>query len=216
MIDLSQEQEQQIRKSGPIPAGSSVFVRLTVRKPKYEAPDMDFVGETQRGLLFLDTEYEVVSGQYSGLKIWENLFLPKGQQRTELSQGQTQACEIAGRKLRAVLESARGVDPKDTSPQADRKRQISSWLDLSGLEFPITVGIAKEQSQGRDGRMYWNNTVAHIVTVKMPQYDAVMGGGEVITNGPVTGDGKRQNGGSQEDPGYQQPPTSAYDGEVPF
>lgn len=219
MLDFNNEQAQQIRAQGPIPAGSSVLVHLHIRKPKYEVQGMDFVAQAKSGMLYLDAEYEVIAGQYAGFKLWENLFLPRGHQQANLSQGQEQACSIAGAKMRAMLEAAKGVDPKDESPQAARKRQISSWLDFSGLEFPIVVGIAKEQNEGKDGKMYWNNSISRIVTPNMPQYEEVRHGGEIITNGPITGDGGKRgsrhsnNGG---DPGYDQPPASAYDSDVPF
>ena len=217
MIDLNSAPEQQNRASGPIPAGSSVLVRLTIRKPKYDAPGMDMVGITQSGLFFLDAEYEVMAGTYAGLKLWENLFLPTAHQdqHTKMTDGQVKACNIAWAKIRALVESARGIDPKDMTPQAKRKRDISSWLDLSGMEFPVIVGIKNEPSTGNNGRVYWNNSISRIIPSTAKEHHLIMNGGEIITDGPTSGSGeKRKSGGGNDlwnDSGFESPPASAYD-----
>jgi hypothetical protein len=225
MYDLNEEQDQKIGASGPIPSGSIVLVRLNVRKPKYHAEGMEMpVGEAESGMLFLSAEYEVVSGAYEGLKIWENLFLPRGLQKISMTEGQEKACNIAGGKLKGIMNAARGVMPKDDSPSARRKRMINSWMDFHELEFPVQVGIAKEQKEGKDGRLYWNNTIYRIVTPDVKQYRDVMDGGEYITDGPVTGNGNGgravgkggDNGGRRDDPGYERPPDDAYESDLPF
>ena len=218
MYDFNQEEDQKTRASGPIPAGSSVLVRLSIRKPKFTDDNSDIIGRTQRGMLFLDAEYEVIAGQFQGNKVWENLWLPLGLQRAILSDGQKTACNIAASKMKGILNAARGVMPKDDSPQANRKRQTQSWLDFNHLVFPVTVGIANEAVE-KNGRTYWNNTISRIVTPDDSRYTELMEGGEVITNGPITGDGKQRRNGSHsgnEDPGYDSPPADAYDDEIPF
>jgi hypothetical protein len=110
--------------------------------------------------------------------------------------------------------------PKDDSPAAKRKRMLHSWMDLHELEFPVQVGIAKEQKEGSDGRLYWNNTIYRVVTPDMKQYREVMDGGEYITDGPVTGNGKGKSasagGGNNGDPGHERPPDDAYESDMPF
>ena len=167
-------------------------------------------------------EYEVSSGQFQGSKIWENLWLPLSLQPFTLSAGQKTACNIAGAKMKAILNAARGVMPKDDSPQARQKRQTQSWHDFGNLLFPVTVGI-NAQPVEKEGRTYWNNTVSRIITPDDTRYSELMAGGEIITDGPTTGDGKKHGNGSgkgafasQDDPGYDQPPTEAYSDDIPF
>lgn len=224
MFDLNAEQEQQLRPSGPIPVGSSVLVKLSLRTPRIPEGNMDGVGVTKSsGLLYLDAEYEVQHGTYQGLKIWEFLFLPVGQQTVSLTEGQNQACRIAGAKMKAMLNAAHNIMPKDDSPSAKRKRQFSSWLEFDGLVFPVSVGIKNEPSEGKDGRTYWNNTISRVITPDAKEYDSIMHGGEHITDGPTSGTGRKtgtkenaaHRDGYSSDPGFEAPPADAYD-DVPF
>ncbi len=83
--------------------------------------------------------------------------------------------------LRAALESARGIDPKDSSQGATQARQLNSWLDFDGLEFPVVVGIQKPKA----GDQYINNEISRAVTPDKPEYQQVMSGGEVISDNPI-------------------------------
>lgn len=216
-FDFNKEPDQQTRPQGPIPAGSMVMVRASVRQPKNPAPGIEGAAEGKSGLYYLDMEFEVISGRFQGLKIWENFMLPKGAQRINpMSQGQAKACDIASSRLKAMLNAVHKLLPSDDSPQAVRKRNISSWYDFNGLEFPVRVGIASEPNE-KNGNIYWNNTITSIVTPDAKQYDDLMRGDEFITDGPTTGNGKaaaKSNG--QNDPGFDTPPTSAYSDDVPF
>lgn len=115
------------------------------------------------------------------------------------------------------MEAVRCVDPKDKSPEADRKRVLNSWSDLDGMEFPARLGISKEPYEGRDGRMYWSNTLGRILPCTDKEYQEVVNGGEVITDGPVVGDQQprqqapRQSGG-YADTGY---PSGGYADRAP-
>ena len=53
MYDFNQEEDQKNRISGPIAAGSSVLVRLALRRPKFPYEASGIVGTTQKGMLFL-------------------------------------------------------------------------------------------------------------------------------------------------------------------
>ena len=216
MYDFNQEEDQQARASGPIPAGSSVMVRLSIRRPKFTDGNSEFIGKTTKGMLFLDAEYEVLGGQFQGCKIWEYLWLPLGLQRASLTDGQKKACTIAAQKMKGILNAAYGLMPKDDSPQANRKRNTQSWLDFNGLEFPVAVGIKDDPSES-NGKTYWNNTISRIVTPDDKRYDDLLRIGEIITDGPVVGKGTAtQRTGNSGDPGYEQAPASAYDDTVPF
>lgn len=203
MIDLSQEQEQK-SAYGPVPGGSRVLVRLTIEKPKYASPDDDLVAMAKTGLRQLFCRLEVASGAYEGVYWYENITLPSRSQTIRLTEGQQKACGSGGRTLRAIVESVRGVDPKDKSQQADRKRALNSWSDLDGMEFPARLGISREPYEGKDGRLYWSNTLGLILPCTDKEYRAIMAGDDFITEGPVSGD---------DTPKYPTSQNSGYDNQ---
>ena len=201
MIDLSQEQEQK-SAYGPVPGGSRVLVRLTIEKPKYASRDDEMVAMAKTGLLQLFCRLEVAAGSYEGVAWYENITLPSRAQNIRLTEGQQKACGSGGRTLRAIVEAVRCVDPKDKSPEADRKRVLNSWSDLDGMEFPARLGISREPYEGRDGRMYWSNTLGRILPCTDKEYQEVMNGGEVITDGPVVGDQQPRQQAPRQSVGY--------------
>ena len=216
MIDLSQEQEQK-SAYGPVPSGSRVLVRITIEKPKYASQDDELVAMAKTGLLQLFCRLEVAAGSYEGVAWYENITLPSRAQNISLTEGQQKACGSGGRTLRAIVEAVRAVDPKDKSPEAGRKRVLNSWSDLDGMEFPARLGISREPYEGKDGRLYWSNTLGRILPCTDKEYQEVMNGGEFITDGPVVGDQQQQRqaprqSGSYADTGY---PSGGYADRAP-
>lgn len=232
MLDFNHEEEQRTRNYGPVPGGSIVFIKLIIEKPKYSAPTHQFVSISRNGMLGLWCKFEVTEGTYAGCHWYDNLWLPKGSQNITLHDGQTTACNMSGARMRAIIEASRGVSAKDDSPQASRKRQISDWLDLSGMEFPARVGISKEPYE-KDGKTYWSNCILMVITPDKKEYPEVRRLGEIINeNGPTTyseqgsgngngrtggsGKGNARSAGAADDPGYEQPPIGAYGSDIPF
>lgn len=216
MIDLSQEEEQKIAY-GPVPGGSRVLVRLTIEKPQYSSPDDELVALAKSNLLYLFCRLEVVAGSYEGVYWLENIMLPSRAQNIRLTEGQQKACGSGGRILRAIVESVNRIDPKDKSPQAERKRVLRSWSDLDGLEFPARLGISKKSYEGKDGRLYWSNTLSRILPCTDKEYQEIMNGGEVITDGPVVGDQQPQRQAPRQTGGYADTgyPSSGYADRAP-
>lgn len=220
MLDFNNEQEQQTQNYGPVPAGSKVLVRLHVTTPKFPAKGDNrdgIVAASKDGALYLNVKIEVVAGTYEGVSWFENLWLPVPHQREALSSGMVKACNIAGAKMRAMLEAAKGIMPKDDSDKAKRLRSTGGWLDFDGLEFPIVAAIDNRPYE-KNGNTYWNNRISKVITPDMPEYSDVKAGGEFISDGPTAGDAQRRGGSGPQngDPGYDLPPTSAYDDSVPF
>ena len=174
MIDLGAAGEQkEVGTNGPIPPKSIVKVRMALRKPKSPDSQDPSVNIFKSGLKGLDCEFTVIGGQFDGLNIWENWFLPPAMQSITLTKGQEGVCNGSFAKARAVIEAARSLDPAD--PAANRS--ISSWFDLHGLEFPVKVGINKP----KPGDQYLNNNILKIITMTDEHYKAVMGGVDHIT-----------------------------------
>lgn len=177
MIDLGQAGQQKEGVRGTIPPQSIVKVRMEIRKPKKPDPLDPAVTVFKSGLKGLDCEFTVVSGQFEGVRIWENWFLPPSMQTISLTKGQEGACNGAFAKARAVIEAARNLDPAD--PAANRT--IQSWFDLHSLEFPVKAGV----DTPKPGDQYLNNNIMKVLTPGDEHYTTVMGGGEVISDKPL-------------------------------
>ncbi len=185
-IDFGSESVQHTINYGPVPAGSKVLCRTSVEKPLYPCEHDQFVGETRTGLFFLSMKFEVIAGQYEGVRWFDQVYLPARMQTITLSKGQEQICNSWGSKIRAMLESARGINPNDESQKANAARAISGFLDLSDLEIPVVVGINNKPTEKNDN-IYWNNTLSRVLTIDKEEYAAIKAGGEIITDGPVVG-----------------------------
>lgn len=183
MIDLNHEEEQRERNYGPVPSGSRVLLRLSLLKPKYPSRDDEMLAETKNGLLQLAGKLEVAAGWY------ENITLPEGSQTVGLTDSQRTACRIGGSLLRAIVEAARRIDPKATDARSCRGRSVNTWLDFDGMEFPARVKLDKEPYIGKEGREYWKNRIAAVVPCTSKEYADISRGGEIITDGPVRGEG---------------------------
>lgn len=103
--------------------------------------------------LMLDCEFTVLEGPFTRRKFW-TLLTVEGE-----TEGQIKAVDITRSRLRAALESARGINPTDESDAAVAGRRVKGYGDFDGLRFVAVVGLEK----GKDGYKDKNNLKA-IVT----------------------------------------------------
>jgi hypothetical protein len=138
MFDLNNAQAQ--RGSDLIPANTVAALQMTIRR-----------GDTGDGLWLttskdgrsvgLDCEFTIIDGEYKGRKLWSRFTLDGP------SDGHKQAGDITLGMVRAILESARGVKPDDTSEAAKAARIMSEWGDLDGMSFIGRIGVQPAQDQ---------------------------------------------------------------------
>ena len=57
------------------------------------------------------------------------------------TEGHEQAAEITKGRLRAILESARGIKPADMSEAAKKARQVTGYADFNGIRFWALIGV---------------------------------------------------------------------------
>ena len=107
--------------------------------------------------MMLDCEFIVTEGEYYKRKFWQYMVI----------QGSEKAVNISRKTLRAIIESARAVQPDDITPEAQNNRKISGYGDLNGLCFPVKVGIEKAQA-GTDYKD--KNKILVVITPDMPEY----------------------------------------------
>jgi hypothetical protein len=83
----------------------------------------------------LDAEFTVVDGQYAKKKFWQRFTLHGA------TPGHAEAGKISRNTLRAILESARGINPGDKSEAAQAARRVSGWADFQDIRFIARVGV---------------------------------------------------------------------------
>ena len=128
-IDFNNAERQSAPAGEPIPEGTVAPVILALREIK--------TGKS--GAQGLDVEYTVTAGPYKGRKAWDWIGIAGNG-----SKGHETMVRISHAALRAMLESAYGIDPSDDKAAAMEARRIVEWEDFDGLEFVARFGIEKE------------------------------------------------------------------------
>ena len=95
----------------------------------------------------------IVGGSYNSRKVWHRLFVD-GDKMSE--RNVPIAKEIGLKTMRLIIESAKGINPDDNSPEAQQSRQLNSIEQLSGMELCIKIGI----EEGTNGYADRNKLIA--------------------------------------------------------
>jgi len=169
-IDFNEAPEQG-SGAGPIPEDSVVVVCAEIREPKAgkQGTLNPLFCKASSGYEYLDFEFTVISPKFKDRKIWQNFMLGYTKTETEKSK---QAISISMRTLRAMVEAARKISPKDTSPEATNARKINDFADLNAMLFPVVVGC-EWGNPNESGRRYLNNSIKRIVTPDDERFEKV-------------------------------------------
>jgi hypothetical protein len=117
-----------------IPAGTIAELHITVRPGN--AGENGLLRRSKDGNSeALDCEFTVIKGPYANRKVWA-LFTLVG-----TTPNHATAAEISRSRLRAILESARGIRPDDMSDAAKQARQVGSYAEFDGLRFMGRIGV---------------------------------------------------------------------------
>jgi hypothetical protein len=118
----------------PIPAGTIVPLQVKLRPG--DAGEDGYLRRSKDGASQgLDVELTVLDGPFSQRKLWIRLTLGGN------AAGHAEAARISRAKIRAMLESARGIRPDDGSDTANQARRISNYGELNRLRFVGKVGV---------------------------------------------------------------------------
>jgi hypothetical protein len=135
-----------------IPANTIATVQISVRAGN--AGEDGWLRRSKDGTSeALDLELTVVDGEYARRKLWALLTL-KG-----TTDGHAEAGRISREKIRAILESARGIRPDDKSEAAVQARRITSWGELNHMRFIARLGIEPAK-----GTFKAKNTIEEVIT----------------------------------------------------
>ncbi len=163
-----------------IPAKTLVKVVIIIRPGRYGEDGL--LSRSGSGFEYLNLEATVISDPHRDRKIYQNVAV-EGQPRDKEN-----GC-IARPFIRGILESARGIRPKDESERALEARRINTFADLIDLEFAVEIGIEK----GRDGYDD-KNTIKRAITPDRPFYDRIMAGESIEHESPLAGKNKTGQG----------------------
>lgn len=146
-----------------IPKGTVAKVRMTIKPGGFDDPRMGWTGgyatrNDNTGAIYLNCEFVVLEGEYAKRKVWSliGLHSPKGPEWSNM-----------GRSfIKAMLNSARNIQPKDNSPDAQNKRRISGFQDLDSIEFLAKIEV------GKDARGDDRNEIRAAITPDSKDYGA--------------------------------------------
>jgi hypothetical protein len=146
------------REAELIPHGTVAPVALKIRAGS--AGEGGLLKRSKNGdCEMLDLEFIVVDGPHVKRKFWENLVLAGS------TDGHARACEVSRGKIRAIIESAKGIKPLDVSPQARQARTVE-LKDIDGMIFVAKIGVEKgrPRNDGSGENYADRNILAAVVT----------------------------------------------------
>jgi hypothetical protein len=175
-FDMNDAEPQ--KTSEIIPDGTFAKVTLTLRKG-----GLDGESEIDKGLLkpsnspgsdvlMLDCEFTVVEGPHARRKFWQMLTVSGGKVDEK---GVSLGWKITKSTIRAMIDSALGLDPADMSDATKAKRVLRGFADLNGIIF-----IAKIKVESSDNPRYSDsNKLDRVVLSTEPEWRKVMDGVDV-------------------------------------
>jgi hypothetical protein len=193
-----------------LPNGTMAKVRLTIR-PGGTGPEGWITQSRTSTAQYLNTEAVILEGAHARRRIYTRIGL-----RGKGGQGADDSYANRGRALiRAILESARGVQAADASDRARAARTIRSFAELNGIEFIARIGIDKDKS---DPTAQGRNVIAAAIGPDHAEYQRLMGAPPqpalpVVSAMPVPSGG---GANSAAWPAQQAAPTAGGNADAPF
>jgi hypothetical protein len=209
MIDLNDAPEQ--RPDSVIPDGTFCGLKMTIRPGGGNiagCSEIDlglFKQSLTSDVAYLDCQFAVCGGPHKGRTFFQNMTVAGGKVGED---GVSKGWNITKSVLRAMVDSALQLDPKDMSEAAKAKRSLRGFHDFDGIEFFARLGIERG-GQTPDGGQYPDkNRIAHIVVPGEPQYALLRAGQEVAPSPshikPSGSGGSAPSAPAQDKPVWQQ------------
>ena len=113
--------------------------------------------------IYLNCEFVILEGKYAKRKIFDKIGI----------EGNERWLNMGKARIRAILESAKGINPKDTSETAIEARKINSFEELNYLDVVIKIGV-EHAGQYQD-----KNKILAIITPEHASYSEYMPGYDI-------------------------------------
>ena len=166
-MDFNDAGQQQV--GDLIPANTIAKVVATIR-PGSSGQGGWLTRSNTSDVEYLNCEFTILEGPFAKRKFWQNMTVSGGKLD---ERGQSKAWGITKATLRAMLDSAFGLDPDDDSPAARQKRMTQDWGAFNGLQFVAKVGIEKGKDNYAD-----KNKLLFVMTRKNKEYAEIMFGAQ--------------------------------------
>jgi hypothetical protein len=151
-FDFNHGTDDEQRNFTVIPANTVVTLQVNIKPGG--AGDGGWLTRAKDGKSeHLNCEFTVVDGEYAKRKVFARLTL---QGTTE---GHADSSHISRNTIRYIIESARGILPKDESAAAQEKRRLAGWQEFEGLRFMARLGV-RPARDGYDAQ----NTIIEVIT----------------------------------------------------
>ena len=148
----------------PIPDKTLAKVRLDIKQGGYnnekEGWDANMATLGKTGAVYLKCEFKILGGEYKGRKVLSLIGLYS--EKSPLYQ------QIGRQLILGIIESSRGIDPKDNSEVAIKRRQLNSLADLDNTIFVAEISV------GEDANGNPKNEIKKAIAVDHPEYKALM------------------------------------------
>lgn len=168
-FDFNEAEPQRAGGGELIPDGTIALVVSKLR-PGGNGPG-GYLRNSDSGCQMLDFEFTVDGGDFDRRKLW-SLYVVSG-----VTEGHEKAANITRSRLRAMLESARGIDPSDGSDDAMKARRADGWGTFDGLAFCVKIGVEqgglKDKTAGPQSERYADkNVIKAVITPDDDDYIA--------------------------------------------
>ncbi len=143
-----------------IPANTIAKARLVLKPGNDFSKPMLTRSKSNSDTAYLNCEFIILEGLYAKRKIFDKIGI----------EGNDVWVNMGKTRIRAILESAKRINPKDMTETAIQARQINSFDELNGLDVVIKIGVEHDKS----GVYNDKNRVAAIITPEHFRYNEVM------------------------------------------
>jgi hypothetical protein len=144
-----------------IPDGTIVVVEMFIRPGN--AGEGGLLKRSKNGdCEGIDAEFAIVEGEYAKRKIWSFMVV------SGTTDGHEQAADITNRRLRAILESAKGIKPTDVSEAAKKARTVTGYADFDHMRFLCKLGVEPAR-----GDFKAKNIIAEVITPDHKEWRAI-------------------------------------------
>lgn len=174
MYDLNDTEPH--RGTELIPDGTFAKVTMTIRPG-----GVDGENDFDEGLLkasktsdvkMLDCEFVITEGPNARRKFWQNFTVAGGKVDEK---GVSKGWNITKAVIRAIVDSALGLDPADMTEDAKSKRQFRGLADLNGITFVAKIKIERNN----DPQYADQNRLDRAVLATDPEWKPIMDGQDV-------------------------------------
>jgi len=213
-LDFNDAEEQ--RSGVLIPDGTFVKASLHIRPGGASLANQDpldtglFKASDKSDAIMLDCEFTVLQGQYAHRKWWELMTIAGGSLDEK---GVSKGWNMTKSRIRAMLESALALDPKDMSDQTKIRRQIPNFKFIDGMPFYCKLTVEPGGDKPGGGKYSDKNVIDRIIIPGDAEYAALVAGQEVAPMprggvGVVGGGGGKPAPTAAAAPAWGAPPPS--------